>query len=191
MMVAEAEHRKGEEGALLAKRFLESTTYINITFSVYDDAAQTTLIRLDGKHKRYDLTGVFLGDNRRPLFVEVKNYTNVGNQPADYDEFLANAYSTTARDMSVNLDRSVEYMWITRHPFSQTKWSQLTSDKEIIAALDKHADTLNGAVVDSSIVRKLADRLWLVMMNSRQEEFLLTREELFLVHRVLQRKGIG
>jgi len=73
MMVAEAEHRKGEEGALLAKRFLESTTYINITFSVYDDPAQTTLIRLDGKHKRYDLTGVFLGDNRRPLFVEVKN----------------------------------------------------------------------------------------------------------------------
>jgi hypothetical protein len=189
-MVAEAEHKKGEAGVLIIKRWLESTTYVTITFTVYDDQAQTTAIRLDGQPKRYDLTGYFLGENRRPLLVEAKNYTVVGKQPEEYSEFLADAYSITAAAIAGGADKKTEFMWVTWHPFSQTKWSALTSEAEIIAAVEAHPEALGDRQLDPSVVRIVADRLWLAMLNRRQEELLLNRSELFRIHEVLQRKGL-
>ncbi|MFD5089704.1 hypothetical protein ACFWMR_03820 [Amycolatopsis thailandensis] len=188
-MVAEGEHVKGEQGVLFVKHWLESTTYVQISFSVYDDPAQTTVERLDRKHKRFDLVGSFLGDHRRPLYVEVKNYDHVGSQPAEFKEFLANAYSVTALGVKSNVDKKLEFMWVTTHPFDQTKWSKLTTELEIRAALNVHKDALAGEEIDDSIVRLVADRLWLVMLNRRQSVFLLSPEELYKVHGVLRRKG--
>ncbi|WP_424184939.1 hypothetical protein ACOBQX_24060 [Actinokineospora sp. G85] len=189
-MAAETEHKKGHEGVLLVKRWLESTTHAIVNFSVYDDENQTSLARLDDNIKRYDLIGTFLGKDTRPFVVEVKNYNVVGNQPIEYTEFLANAYSTTAAQFKLNLDKKIEYMWITWHPFSQGKWSKLTSEDEIRNALEVHPEVLNGAAIEESLIRLLADRIWLIMLNRRQESLLLSRDELFKVHGVLERKGM-
>jgi hypothetical protein len=188
-LVAEAEHVAGEEGVLAAKHFLESTTYVNITFTVYDDSVQTTLTGLNGVRKTFDLTGFFLGDDRRPLFVEVKNYNTVGDQASEYTKFLATAYSVTADGIARDLDRRTEFMWATWHPFSQTKWRRLTSEEEIGSALRAHPE-ISGDSVDREIVRRVAERLWLVPMHRRQDELLMTRDELLTVHRALGRKGI-
>jgi hypothetical protein len=190
ILVAEAEHVAGEEGVLSAKRFLESTTYVNITFTVYDDDVQTTLTGLDGLRKTFDLTGFFLGDDRRPLFVEVKNYNAVGDQASEYTKFLATAYSVTADGIERHLDRRTEFMWATWHPFSQTKWPRLTSEEEIRDALRAHPEMARNSV-DEQIVRRVAQRLWLVPMHRRQDELLMTRDELLTVYKALGRKGIA
>jgi hypothetical protein len=69
------------------------------------------------------------------------------------------------------------------------KWAHLTSKDEVRASLKMHPEVLNGDQVDETIVDILADRLWLVILNRRQSELLLTREELLKIHPVLQRKG--
>ena len=79
-MPAESQHVAGEEGVVAAKQFLEATTFVNVTFTVYDDIAQTTLRGLGETRKAFDLTGFFLGENRRPLYAEVKNYNSAGGQ---------------------------------------------------------------------------------------------------------------
>lgn len=190
MVVAEGAHKKGEEGALLAKRYLESTTHIRLPFSVYDDPAQTTLTRLDGEVKRYDLAGHFLVDKPHPLVVEVKNYDTVGAQAAAYTEYLANAYSITAHEIAEKHDDPRrEFMWVTWHPFSQTKWAELTSVEEIAKALTEHSDALGGTALDESLAAIVSSRLWLVVLSKKQDRLLLTRQELYQVYTVLDRKG--
>ncbi|WP_406410436.1 hypothetical protein OG923_18170 [Streptomyces halstedii] len=187
-MVAEASHKAGEKGVALAKQYLEGTTHIELPFDAYETPEQTTLIRLDGKRKAYDLAGHNI-TTRRPLYVEVKKYNVVGKQPVEYIEYLANAYSITARDVAEGLDRKREFMWITWHPFHQTKWSKLTSKSEIEDALSEYPECLNGEEISGGVVDLVAGRLWLLMLNNRQEDLFLTREELYRVQATLQRKG--
>ncbi|MFF5182264.1 hypothetical protein ACFY30_00535 [Streptomyces sp. NPDC000345] len=188
-MVAETSHKEGERGVLLAKQWLESTTHIELPFSVYEVPEQTSLVRLDGAIKRYDLSGHFLA-TKRPLFVEVKKYSVVGRQPEEYTEYLANAYSITARDIRDGIDRRREFMWVTWHPFSQGKWVHLTSKQEIRDALKTHPEVLDGADVNSEIVDRVSERLWLLVLNPCQEKLFLTREELYKVEQALNRKGM-
>lgn len=186
-MPAESSHRDGEEGAMLAKQWLESTTHLEMPFNVYEHEAMTTLIRLDGVRKRYDLMGYWL-ESKKQLYVEVKNYTVVGNQPAEYNEYLANAYSATARSVDEKMDTGREFMWITWHPFSQTKWTNLTTHDEVKKALKDHPEALAGRAIDEDILRMVSQRLWLVVLCQRQHQLLLTRQELYQVHAALDRK---
>jgi hypothetical protein len=188
-MVAESTHLQGMEGAYAVKRWLESTTYLELPFNAYEDEAQCALARLDGEIKRYDLSGYFLGDNRRPVVVESKSYTTVGHQAEEHKEHLANAYSTTAWDIKTVGDTKREYIWVTTHPFAQNKWPRLMSHQEINAALELHPKVLNGEKIDEELVRVVASRLWLLVMHERQEQLALTRDELQHVFTVLKRKA--
>jgi hypothetical protein len=187
-MVAEATQMKGLEGALAVKRWLESTTHLELPFNAYEDEAQCTLMRLDGDRKCYDLSGFFLTGARRPVVVESKNYSGVGNQSGDYIEYLANAYSTAVCDLKSIGDTRRQYFWVTTHPFSQTKWPQLTSHHELRQALLAHPSVLNGESIDEELLRMVASRLWLFVMPERYDALSLTRDELQLVFTVLRRK---
>lgn len=186
--MAESSHKDGEDGVILAKQCLESTTHIELPFDAYECPEQTILIRLDGAKKRYDLAGHIIA-TKRPLFVEVKAYNVVGKQPEEYMEYLANAYSVTARDIKDGVDRKREFMWVTWHPFSQTKWVNLTTKTEVRKALETHPECLAGDPVDEEIVDLVTHRLWLIMLSKRQEQLLLTRDELYTVQAALKRKG--
>jgi hypothetical protein len=188
-MVAEATQLEGLDGTLAVKRWLESTTFMELPFNAYEDEGQCTLVRLDGQKKRYDLSGYFLGKSRRPIVVESKSYSTVGHQGGDYTEYLANAYSTTARDIATVGDLQREYFWVTSHPFSQSKWARLTSSDELRDALQTHPEVLNGAEADEDLLRDVASRLWLLVRHKRQEEIALTRDELQQVFTVLKRKA--
>ncbi|GGU90188.1 hypothetical protein GCM10010182_00820 [Actinomadura cremea] len=173
---------------MLAKQWLESTTHLEMPFNVYEHEKMTTLVRLDGARKRYDLMGYWL-ERKTPLYVEVKNYTVVGNQPTEYSEHLANAYSATARNIVQQMDAGGEFMWVTWHPFSQSKWKKLTNHEEIRKALKEYPEALAGNSIDEDILRTVSKRLWLQVLSPRQHELLLTRQELYKVQEVLDRKG--
>ncbi|MEU7905294.1 hypothetical protein [Actinoplanes sp. NPDC049118] len=188
-MVAEGAHMDGLVGVKYAQQYLESTTHITLPFNVYEDMNQTTFVRLDKRLKRYDLVGHFLGERRRPLAVENKAYTGVGKQPEDYTEYLANAYSITARECEDGVDTEREFMWLTTHPFAQTKWARLRSPEEIAEALAKHPEALADRKLDNDLLARVASRLWLIPLHDRHRELLLERKELFKIHEALNRRG--
>lgn len=191
MSAAEAVQKKGMDGADLAKRWLESTTWIELPFDAYSNAPVCTLRRLDGKVKVYDLFGYIFTSPAIPLYVESKGFdTPGGKQGKEFWEFLANAYSITAQDLKDGLDALREFWWITRHPFSTTDWSSLTSAERIKTALEgHHPEVLNGESINVDLLGTVSDRVELFVVNKRQEDFMLTPEELALVESKLNRKG--
>src|SRR3954452_3193517 len=118
MSTAEQNHELGREGVFRVKAWLEATTHLSMPWNVYDHTAVCTRTRLDGGVKRYDLSGQFIGEHQRPAVVEAKTYTGVGGQAAEYIEFLANAYSTTAQEIATVGDTKTEFIWVTTHPFT-------------------------------------------------------------------------
>jgi hypothetical protein len=189
MATAEANHELGREGVFKVKAWLEATTHLTMPWNVYDHTAVCTRMRLDGGVKRYDLSGQFIGERQRPAVVEGKAYTTVGHQPAEYDEFLANAYSTTAHEFATVGDTGTEFIWVTTHPFSQTKWSQLTSRAELAKAVETHRKWLgDDHEVDQDLLVTVASRLWLLVRHDRQSEISLTSSELFKIYDLIGRK---
>jgi hypothetical protein len=185
----EAQHKAGEEGLELTKRWLESTTWIELPFDCYSNQTVCTVRRLDGEKKVFDAFGYIFTDPHTPLFVENKAYNNVGNQPKDFWEFLANAYSTTAQAIADGHDAGYEFMWVTTHPFEQTAWPQLTTPDRIKEALEKDPDALGGEEVSLSTLSLVSERLWVLVMHERQGRLMLTPGELSKVEGVLNRKG--
>jgi hypothetical protein len=186
--MTEALHKVGEEGVLLVKQMLESTTHVEIFYTVYDSEPNCKLMMADGSLKTFDMIGLLLKKKPVPIAVEGKNYKTVGDQPALYKEFLAQAYSATLADIQSTGDRKMEFMWVTGHPFAQSKWPKLTRRKEIKAAVAAHPHLLGGAEIDEDMVELVRDRLWLMVTHHRQAELLLSRDEYFKVSRVLKRK---
>lgn len=183
-------HRKGEQGVQLARRILESTTWIELPFDSADNETVCTLKRLDDKDKAFDCFGFILRERKDLLYVEAKNYdSDGGKQAADYSEFLANAYSVTARDIEVDkLDARREFMWFTKHPFSLNKWPDLTSETAITDALGKHREALDGRAIDPRTLSLVSSRLWLIVAHEKQTDLALSAEELSRVEAMLNRK---
>jgi hypothetical protein len=191
MTVAEAVQQKGRDGVDRTKRWLESTTWIELPFDAYETTQMCTLARLDGAEKRYDLAGYLFTQPKTPLYVEAKDYDSAGGkQGGEYWAFLSNAYSITARDLSsVSGDGRREFAWVTRHPFQVTDWADLTTPKRIEMALDRDPAALGGKPRDADIVKLTSDRVWLLVVHKRQEDLVLTPAELAMIEAQLNRKG--
>lgn len=190
MATAEANHEAGRRGVMQVKGWLEATTHLTMQWNVYDNTAICSRPRLDGGIKRYDLLGQFIGERQRPAVVEVKAYNTVGGQAAEYVEFLANAYSTTAWEIAtLGDDTKTEFIWVTTHPFSQTKWAELTSRSELAKAVETHREWLGkDHTVDEDLLVTVASRLWLLVRHERQSEISLTNSELYKIYEHIGRK---
>lgn len=191
MSAAESVQQKGLDGVDLAKRWLESTTWIELPFDAYHNGPICTLKRLDGGSKTYDLFGMIHGIPNTPLYIESKGYDSVGGKQAkEFWEFLANAYSITANDISNGEDARREFWWVTRMPFSSTDWSILTTADRIKAALETHhPEVLASQEINVDLLATVAARVEVFVVNRRQEDFMLTPEELALIESKLNRKG--
>jgi hypothetical protein len=187
-MVAEATQMLGLTGVYFVKQWLESTTHLELPWNAYENQTQCTLPLLDGSVKRFDLAGHFLGERRRPIVVEAKKYTTPGHQGTEYKKYLAIAYSSTAKQLAEIGDPEREFFWVTTHPFSQNNWTDLLSREQIKGALATYPELINGTPVDDSLVERVADRLWLLVLHDKQEHLLLSRAELLAVHEKLSRK---
>jgi hypothetical protein len=188
-MPAEQTQEQGRKGVALVQRWLESTTFLELNWNVYDNPEMCEVEHLGGA-KYFDLAGSFLGADRREVFVENKNYSSDGGQYGHFQEFLAIAYSATAKIQAAGRsDRKREFMWVTTHPFSLGRWANLASEAEVKLALAAKPEFLNGAEIDESVVRLIATRIWVLVMHEKQIDISLTQEEVWDVLALLKRKG--
>ncbi|MFB8893582.1 hypothetical protein [Microbacterium plantarum] len=188
---AEAAHEEGRKGVFLTKRWLESTTHLTLSYDAYDMAADCSVTCLDGSSQTFDLRGRFHSP-KRGLFVENKSYTGVGGQPDQFQDFLAISYSATATEIARTQDPKWEFMWVTTHPFSQSKWSKLTKRSMIRSALENDKTGILGDTpVDEDLLDLMANRVWLLVLNKRQKDLTLTQSELSKVEAVLKRGSKG
>jgi len=187
-MSAEATQEKGRRGVAHTKRWLEATTHVELQFNAYEDEGMCELELLAGT-KTFDMFGFMLGPNRRPVYVENKDDTNVSRLYSDYQAFLANAYSATAKRIQTTKDQKSEFMWVSTHPFNQAGWAKLATADEIKTALTKYSAVLGGEPIDEDMVRLVAQRIWVLVMNHRQLDISLTHDEVMLVMPYLKRKA--
>jgi hypothetical protein len=171
------------------KRWLESTTHLELEFDVYDWLPECTVSCLDGSLQSFDLKGRIFR-SKSPLFVENKAVKNVGHQPSQFMDFLAIAYSATAAEIKRTQDPKWQFMWVTTHPFSQTDWPKLTKRARIMQALAQDTTgILKDEQISDDIVDLLVERIWLLVLNKRQQELTLSRKELNRIEAILNRKG--
>lgn len=185
MALREAAQESGRRGVFNTKTWLESTTHIQLPFDVYSFTSQCAVTCLNDKVEAFDLYGL-ISTRGVPLYVENKAYTAVGNQPKSFDEFLAIAYSATAKEIQRVGDWKAEFMWVTTHPFSQTVWPTLTTRERMAQALeDDDTDIINKTKVDDALLTLVSQRIWLLVLNDRQHELTLSASELHLVQGAL------
>lgn len=175
----------GEEGARRSKLWLDSTTRVESTWSVYDNFGKNRLTYpwpAGGKSYSYDLGGIFYGGDlhKQAFLVECKKYST-DSQGGHFDKFLAQSYVT----LETYPHLADHFLWITWHPFRLKKWNELASEKGIRAALHreqarvfgtKGVDDL-GAQINDAIVADLVDRIWVIVLSDRQETLVISRED--------------
>jgi hypothetical protein len=178
MVAGEQQHEAGRDGVRRVKRWLESTTRFAVPWDVYGSPNQTTVKLLSGEAKGYDIAGHLIGEDGAPgppFYGEVKNYHSVSDQPALYHEYLARSYSAALEATSSEHDPEIEFMWVTWHPFSQTKFLELCGAEEIEQACSSHTKYLGEEQFDRSFAETLAQRLWLLIVNPRQDEMTMSK----------------
>ena len=84
----------GRDGAVRAKRWLERTTRVDVSWVNPDSVAKLTFDWANGGSFSFDLGGKLRGGafHGQEFFAEVKEYNSVGDQPRLYDEYLAKCY---------------------------------------------------------------------------------------------------
>ena len=192
-MPDEASQQAGLEGVGMVKAWLESTTWMTLPMNAYEDADRCKVAYYGGS-KKFDLSGYLHGPNksRRNLWVECKRYNSHGGQHGEFMEFLAIAYSYTAKTIKEKGSCSDEFLWVTSHPFKTGEWPTLVSFAKIDAVMTDPAQSakLGGDQYDPDLARELAERVWLLVWCEKQVNRLsLTREELGKVMATLKRDG--
>lgn len=189
-VTAEGLHELGREGVLRIRRWLDSTARFSMSHTAYDldpDRNPYTQVRveqLNGTFENFDLVGDIRderGKKGHTVYVECKNYTSAGNQGVMYTEYLATCYSAfAAKHKALGHPPSVEFMWVTTHPFAQTNFAKLT-DKATIAdacADETHTKRLGDDSYDPDLGELLAKRLWLVVVNDRMLDEMIMGDDL-------------
>ena len=186
----------GEDGVRRAKKWLDATTRVHSSWTVYDDVPEV-VERLTFKWPQgdqdysYDLGGEMYGGGFHKQFflAECKLYKDASDQPNHYSKFLAQSYVTLGAEPKL----ATHYMWITWAPFEATKWSRVRDPKRIVRALTKDATNRRRvfgdgvdeagalAAVDDGRVEELSRRLWMIVLSERQEALVISDEDRKLV----------
>lgn len=193
-MAGEGQHKVGEDGVRRAKKWLEATTRVHSSWTVYDDR-QVSRLTFDWPHHAepfsYDLGGIlFGGEFDKDLFLaESKKYAGDQDQGKHFDKFLAQSY-VALRDEPKLADH---FMWITWAPFRVTTWSKISHPEKIVHALVKVqpyrtwvfgegvSEDEAASLVDQKIVDNLSSRMWMIVLSDRQEKLVISNEDRGLI----------
>lgn len=194
----ESLHDKGRDGARRAKRWLEATTRVTKAWLVTDPFIGW---RCEfkwphgGRPFTFDIGGILSGSDYEgtSFLAECKNYSGIGDQPAEYIKYLAKCYVAYLDQPKY----SDHFMWITWHPFSLRQWSSLCGvDYVKQSVLSEHqrvfgVETQEEAKehIDEEAVQAVAQRLWLIVLTERQETLVISREHLAEIRAYEVRQG--
>lgn len=188
-MPAEHTQEIGRKGVALFKRTLESTTYFDLPFHAYANSSQCEVQYDSNGYKIFDLSGSLLTNPPKQVYVEGKNYSSSSNLHNQYLEMIAVAYGSIRYRLSQGRDDPEEqFIFITTHPFSTSKWSNLSSIESIEAAFNAHPDIVGNDTFDIKIAQKVEKRIWLIVTHPRQQEINLSGKEILKVWKKLNRK---
>ena len=189
----------GEEGARRAKLWLDATTRVSASWSVYDEYGASKLKfpwPNGGKGFSYDLGGVLHGGglDKQNFLVECKKYSSDNQGPA-FDKFLAQSY-VMLKTYPFMAD---QIMWITWHPFRIKSWNVLHAVESIETALVAHGERVFGtkveddvkAQIDAEVVRDLAERIWVIVLSDRQETLVISAQDRAEVMKIRTLKSEG
>lgn len=181
-------HAIGQVGVLDAKTWLERTARASVTWTVYSAPEKVTFQWPDGASFSLDARGHLLADEieGHAFLAEVKNYRNVGNQPQEFVSFLAKCYAIAAQ----RPQEFERFLWITWHPFSQTKWAQLSESSEVAAAAAAEPHLVLGTgKPDVDVCDRVAKRVWIVVMSEASQTLVPTDE--MLMHMLVGRQRVN
>ena len=177
-MVGEVAQEAGRDGVRRAKRWLERTGRVEVHWTVYEHPSMLTVTRPGGNDRSFDLGGVIRGGDLdgHQFFAEVKNYRAAGDQPKQYGDYLANAYCK----MLEGREKLYQFMWITWHPFSVSRWVKLCETTEVRAKVsERQTEWLGSEIsIDEELCEIVADRLWLIVLSEKQEQLCMSNEML-------------
>lgn len=190
-MSKETSQRLGIEGVHEVKEWLEATTRFAFTYTAYDNEAMCTVKCLNGENKTLDLVGHTTMTPKRPVSVESKKYTGPGAQGTEFKRFLAIAYSSTAQAIKdFRSDPEREFMWVTSHPFSQGDWPDLLTLTYLKKCLAENSDLLGDSEIDDELLVKVASRTWVLVVQQKQVDIRLSKDELSVVSMALTKEGL-
>jgi hypothetical protein len=184
-MPGESMHVVGEDGVRRAKKWLEATTRVSQSWTVYDDVPVQRL-QYPWPHGdqsfSYDLGGLLWGGefHQHGFLAESKKYSH-DNQGAPFDKFLAQSY-VTLRDSPA---LAQHFMWITWNPFRISTWKTLSDAESVVRALVAHGKQVFDltdeadvrAAVDADLVADLVERVWVIVLSDRQEKLVISKED--------------
>lgn len=189
-VVGEALHDRGRDGASRAKRWLETTTRVSVSWlNTEPGIGQRCQFEwpYGGRKFSFDMGGFLrgIGFNGHSFLAECKKYASIGNQPTEYPEYIAKCYVAYQRQPGW----ADHFMWITWHPFNVTTWSQLCSaeyvHKSVLGERERVLGTADEneakALIREDVVQAVAKRLWLLVLTDKQEQLVISREHLALI----------
>lgn len=193
MAVGEAAHRKGEDGARRAKKWLDATTRVRASWTNEGDVIASRLSfawPFGGQPFSFDLGGLLKGGEyeNHHFMAEVKAYDAAQDQGTHYDDWLAKCYVV----MGLQPAWANHLMWITWSPFRITDWPKLMTAEYVERALlvdrnkkrvfdaDKNVDVSDK--IDRNLCQQVADRLWLIVLSSKQESLVISAEHRGWLH---------
>lgn len=177
-MPAEEVQEQGRAGALDVKRWLESTMRFDLPYDVYTNTVRTTLRRLDGSDKRFDLSGQHYDeryDNPRQIYVEVKNVTTDSGLSSEWLDFVASAYSATHHLWELGRDPELQFMFASTHAWSSSLYWKMTEPESVLAACKSRPDLMPEGGPDEGRVRTLTERLFLWVVSRRQDDMTMAK----------------
>lgn len=187
LMPGEAIHVEGNKGVVLAKRWLEGTGTVFVPIATGVPGHELVLgFPIAGNHVRsFDLYGVY-GSKNRLFFAEVKYHRRAPLYAKHYYDFLAKCY---CRSLAYD-GPSYDFMFITWHPFLVTRWSMLRTGESVFRAIGERQEWLaHNHVINESLCRDIATRLWLIVLSDRSIHLQLPPKIARTVYAKYQARG--
>ncbi|SEO01262.1 hypothetical protein SAMN05216267_101587 [Actinacidiphila rubida] len=186
-------HIKGAEGARRAKQWLDATTRVRSSWT-NEDSVMASRLEFNWPHGEqqpysFDVGGILSGGEFEGHFfvAECKNYDSASDQGMHYDDWVAKCY-LTRRDHGRLADH---FMWITWHPFRQNTWKELrTSDavtkgllnpRNLKRVFDTEDEDQAKQLIDQQLVTDVSERLWLIVLDKKQEKLVITPQHRALI----------
>lgn len=199
-MSGEASQEKGREGARLARKWLDRSTRVNVTWVNPDKAAisKLTLPKAQpvgqSKDFSFDLGGNLRGEaiEGQTFLAECKNYKDSSDQGTHYTLFLAHCY----RAVAIGHLLGDNFFWITYAPFNVKTWDLLTSRDKVRTSVLAHPDVNFLADEDPEkkisvdLVSAVSERLWILVLSEKQiEHLVLTKDHHGIIEQDIVKNG--
>lgn len=199
-MAGEDAQERGREGMERAREWLNLTTRVSSTWT-HDTEPLAELLHYQWPDNSgqfsFDLGGYFRGGalDGQSFAAEVKNYAYDNHLKQHFRDFLAKCYVDAIRSKP----RYRHYLWISWAPFAAGSWNKHGTPDDVKAAVvlpRNRSRCLNASSEDEALknvsadaIAYVGDRVWLVTMNDKQNQLVVTKEHFALITAQITNSG--